>query len=238
MRCPRCQHENASSMKFCGECGVKLAAVCSACGTANGPAQKFCGECGATLGAGASPTKPPTRADSKRFEKPAGSGYIERRSVAIDPRYAKAESELPGFASELVRLGMDVIVTGGSASIPPAMRATNTIPGRRILAGRHDIRRSNVRDVPANRAARPCGPGAARTPAPRRPDGRPVCARRLTCSSEEFGCGWLSIGAMPVACLFVESEHGSPPRASRDCGRGEFDGRHLPSRATSRDHCA
>ena len=51
MRCPRCQHENASSMKFCGECGVRLSAVCSACGTANGPAQKFCGECGAPLGA-------------------------------------------------------------------------------------------------------------------------------------------------------------------------------------------
>jgi hypothetical protein len=26
MRCPRCQHENASSMKFCGECGAALGA--------------------------------------------------------------------------------------------------------------------------------------------------------------------------------------------------------------------
>ena len=61
MRCPRCQHENASSMKFCGECGAQLAAVCSACGTANPPAQKFCGECGATLGAGTSQTRSQSR---------------------------------------------------------------------------------------------------------------------------------------------------------------------------------
>jgi class 3 adenylate cyclase/tetratricopeptide (TPR) repeat protein len=58
MRCPRCQHENAASMKFCGECGAQLAAVCSACGTANAPADKFCRECGAILGAGTSPTRP------------------------------------------------------------------------------------------------------------------------------------------------------------------------------------
>src|SRR5436853_412221 len=32
MKCPRCQHENLPSMKFCGECGARLAAVCSACG--------------------------------------------------------------------------------------------------------------------------------------------------------------------------------------------------------------
>ena len=52
MKCPRCQHENLPSMKFCGECGARLAAVCSACGAPNAPTQKFCGECGASLTSG------------------------------------------------------------------------------------------------------------------------------------------------------------------------------------------
>src|SRR6185295_1095006 len=37
-------------MKFCGECGARLApAVCPACGASNAASQKFCGECGASL---------------------------------------------------------------------------------------------------------------------------------------------------------------------------------------------
>src|SRR5437879_3824022 len=52
MKCPRCQHENLPSMKFCGECGARLAAVCSACRAPNAPTQKFCGECGASLPSG------------------------------------------------------------------------------------------------------------------------------------------------------------------------------------------
>ena len=43
MKCPRCQHENHPAMKFCGECGARLAAVCPTCGTSNA-GQKFCGD--------------------------------------------------------------------------------------------------------------------------------------------------------------------------------------------------
>ena len=53
MKCPRCQHENPASLKFCGECGARLASICPACRASNAPAQKFCGECGATLTPGA-----------------------------------------------------------------------------------------------------------------------------------------------------------------------------------------
>jgi class 3 adenylate cyclase/tetratricopeptide (TPR) repeat protein len=49
MHCPRCQHENPTGQKFCGECGAGLAAACSACGASNPPKQKFCGECGTAL---------------------------------------------------------------------------------------------------------------------------------------------------------------------------------------------
>jgi class 3 adenylate cyclase/tetratricopeptide (TPR) repeat protein len=54
MRCPQCGHENAVEMKFCGECGTRLAVPCRECGARNAPAQKFCGECGARLEPGAS----------------------------------------------------------------------------------------------------------------------------------------------------------------------------------------
>jgi len=49
MRCPRCQHENPSHQKFCGECGARLTARCPDCGASNPPGQKFCGECGTSL---------------------------------------------------------------------------------------------------------------------------------------------------------------------------------------------
>src|SRR5262245_16858094 len=55
MRCPQCGHENAAEMKFCGECGSRLALLCRQCGARNAPAQKFCGECGARVEPGASP---------------------------------------------------------------------------------------------------------------------------------------------------------------------------------------
>src|SRR5215813_7790200 len=57
MRCPRCEHENQASLKFCGECGARLASVCPACRGPNAPAQKFCGECGALLSPGAPAAK-------------------------------------------------------------------------------------------------------------------------------------------------------------------------------------
>src|SRR5918996_5959708 len=49
MKCPRCQHDNPSGMKFCGECGSRLESVCAACGAANAAENKFCGQCGASL---------------------------------------------------------------------------------------------------------------------------------------------------------------------------------------------
>jgi predicted ATPase/class 3 adenylate cyclase len=53
VKCPRCGHENGAGQKFCGECGVRLAAACPACGASHAPGQKFCGECGGRLGDGA-----------------------------------------------------------------------------------------------------------------------------------------------------------------------------------------
>jgi len=49
MQCPRCQHENPSAVKFCGECGARLELLCPSCRASNPPANKFCNECGTAL---------------------------------------------------------------------------------------------------------------------------------------------------------------------------------------------
>ena len=59
MRCPACGFENASGIKFCGECGAPLKLKCSSCGFENAPGIKFCGECGKPLGEAAKPGPPP-----------------------------------------------------------------------------------------------------------------------------------------------------------------------------------
>ena len=58
MRCPTCGFENASGIKFCGECGASLKIRCSSCGFENAPAIKFCGECGKPLSGGKKPRPP------------------------------------------------------------------------------------------------------------------------------------------------------------------------------------
>jgi putative tryptophan/tyrosine transport system substrate-binding protein len=56
-------------------------------------------------------------------------GYIEGQNIVIEYRYAEGKFNLlPDFAAELVRLKVDVIVTGGSPAIQAAKDATRTIP--------------------------------------------------------------------------------------------------------------
>ena len=56
-------------------------------------------------------------------------GYIEGQNITIVYRYAKGKFErLPVLAAELVRLKVDVILTGGSTATRAAKEATTTIP--------------------------------------------------------------------------------------------------------------
>jgi putative tryptophan/tyrosine transport system substrate-binding protein len=56
-------------------------------------------------------------------------GYVEGKNVVIEWRYAEEKfNRLPELAAELVRLKVDVIVTGGPNSTRPAKEATTTIP--------------------------------------------------------------------------------------------------------------
>src|SRR5262247_3694209 len=49
MQCARCRAENREGRRFCGECGLSLAAACPFCGFANEGNEKFCGGCGRAL---------------------------------------------------------------------------------------------------------------------------------------------------------------------------------------------
>jgi putative tryptophan/tyrosine transport system substrate-binding protein len=56
-------------------------------------------------------------------------GYVEEKSIVIEHRSADGKFDrLPNLASELVRLKVDVIVTGGPTATRPAREATKTIP--------------------------------------------------------------------------------------------------------------
>jgi putative ABC transport system substrate-binding protein len=55
--------------------------------------------------------------------------YRVGENVVIEYRFADGEMErLPALAADLVRLGVDVIVTGNNANTVAAMKATTTIP--------------------------------------------------------------------------------------------------------------
>src|ERR1700730_11701630 len=56
-------------------------------------------------------------------------GYIEGKNVVFEARFPEGQLDrLPGFAAELVSLGVDVIATYGGPPTNAARKATTTIP--------------------------------------------------------------------------------------------------------------
>jgi len=56
-------------------------------------------------------------------------GYVEGKNIVIEYRYAEGKQDrVPALASELVRLKVDIIVTGGATATRAAKEATVTIP--------------------------------------------------------------------------------------------------------------
>src|SRR5262245_31809862 len=50
MQCPGCHAENRDGLKFCEDCGIRLAVTCASCGADVTPGKRFCGSCGEPLG--------------------------------------------------------------------------------------------------------------------------------------------------------------------------------------------
>ena len=56
-------------------------------------------------------------------------GYVEGKNIAIDYRWAQGDlSETPDIARELVRQGVDLIVTWGTPATAAAQKATTEVP--------------------------------------------------------------------------------------------------------------
>jgi putative ABC transport system substrate-binding protein len=56
-------------------------------------------------------------------------GHIDGQNIFIEARYAEGSlDQLPALAAELVKLKVDVIVTGGGTPTQAAQKVTNTIP--------------------------------------------------------------------------------------------------------------
>ena len=89
MTCPSCGHQNPPGMKFCGECGIRLASGCPGCGFQNPPGMKFCGQCGTTLAASAESAEPraaglPAAPAAAPFSvAPPAAATTERRLVSV-----------------------------------------------------------------------------------------------------------------------------------------------------------
>jgi putative ABC transport system substrate-binding protein len=63
------------------------------------------------------------------LERLRGLGWIDRRTVAIESRWAEGRTErFAEIAAEFVRLNVSVIVTGGTESAEAVKRATSVIP--------------------------------------------------------------------------------------------------------------
>ena len=74
------------------------------------------------------PTTSPARREAFR-QGLRELGYVEGKNIVIEYRYAEGKpGRLSEFAAELVRLNVDVIVTGGPAVNRFAKEATHTIP--------------------------------------------------------------------------------------------------------------
>ena len=56
-------------------------------------------------------------------------GYVEGKNIAFEYRNAEGKLDrIPDLAAELVRMKVDVILTGGNSAIRAAKKATSTIP--------------------------------------------------------------------------------------------------------------
>ncbi len=93
MKCPRCQAENPTGMKFCGQCATPLVSLCPSCGVANPPGHKFCGQC----------AKPLTTAAEPRFGAP--ESYTPKH---LAEKILTSRSALEGERKQVTVLFADV----------------------------------------------------------------------------------------------------------------------------------
>ncbi len=96
MACRFCGHPNPETNRFCGGCGIALAALCPSCRHENPPDDRFCGACGVALTAGPSASSvAPSRQPGPAVPPAGGSaGDGERKQVTVLFADVKGSMEL------------------------------------------------------------------------------------------------------------------------------------------------
>ena len=75
------------------------------------------------------PTRRGRLGGSHSSRRCAELGYVEGHNLAVKSAFAKGRSEeLPRLVGELLRSGVDVMVTTGTRETIAARRATSTVP--------------------------------------------------------------------------------------------------------------
>src|SRR5690348_3529369 len=92
MQCPSCNFMNVPGMRFCGQCGARLAVPldCPVCSFLNAAGMRFCGQCGSALfvGAAAAPARidPVGATGGGSIAEPPGVSGLARLVPTIDER--------------------------------------------------------------------------------------------------------------------------------------------------------
>ncbi len=103
MKCSQCQFENPAGLKFCGQCGTRLAPACAQCGTEAQPGFKFCGECGTPL------APAPAPAGSPETSRPAGSVPQSYTPNHLATQVLQSRSALEGERKQVTVLFCDLV---------------------------------------------------------------------------------------------------------------------------------
>ncbi len=112
MKCPQCQFDNPEGMKFCGQCGAKLAQLCRQCGTESSAGFKFCGECGSSLGSpGIEPGVVPADETAQPLRRSAVHDYTPPH---LTEQVFRTRSALEGERKQVTVLFCDLV---GSTSL-------------------------------------------------------------------------------------------------------------------------
>lgn len=109
MKCAQCQFDNPPGMKFCGQCGAKLAPLCPQCGTENPPGFKFCGECGAPLGAGEAAPPPPPPAQEPETAQPSRPASQDYTPAHLAAQVFQSKAGLEGERKPVTVLFCDLV---------------------------------------------------------------------------------------------------------------------------------
>ena len=97
VECPRCQSGNRDGVRFCEECGSRLALICAGCGAEILPDKRFCGACGAAVGA----------PSPERYASP--QGYTPKH---LAEKILTSKGALEGERKQVTVLFADLCATG------------------------------------------------------------------------------------------------------------------------------